>query len=147
MLRCTGVPLFIHHNSCGFGSPSRSLSLFLPAPPRSYSGYSFLFLLHLHRVLRMCLRAMTRAIEYPTFVRSSLFHLPRSALVRIDSPTFRPTLFPPSLTFRLRTNVDAKEVSLNERYLRTLWSFPVISIHSVSQCAATKREPSGHYGD
>lgn len=124
------------------------ISLFLSAPPTPSPGYPTLFLPHLHRALRMCLRAMTRAIEYPTFVRSSLF-FPRSTLVRIDSPTSRPTLFPPSLslTFRSRTNVDAKEVSLNEWYLRTLWSFSVISIHSVSRCAATKRETSGHYGD
>lgn len=140
VLRYTGVPLFIHHNSCGFGSLG-SLSFF-PHPHSLSPGHPSLFLSHLHRALRMCLRAMTRAIEYPIFVHSPLFFL-RSTLAGIDSPT----LFPPSLTFRSRTNVDAKEVSLNEWYLRTLWSFSVISIHSVSQCAATKREPSGHYGD
>lgn len=109
-----GVPLFIHHNSCGFSSPSCSLgSLSFCTPISRPPSYPFLFLSHLHRALRMCLRAMTRTIEYPTLVHSPLLFL-RSALARIDSPTSRSTLFPPSLTFRSRTNVDAKEVSLNE---------------------------------
>lgn len=144
MLRCTGsivhLPQFMRLRVSHVAPLSLSPKISVPITA------FFLFLSHLHRALRMCLRAMTRAIEYPTFVRSSLF-FPRSTLVRIDSPTSRPTLFPPSFTFRSRTNVDAKEVSLNERYLRILWSFPVISIHSVSQCAATKRESSSHYGD
>lgn len=150
VLRYIGVPLFIHRNSCGFDSPSCSLGSlsFFPAHPHpSYLDHPFLFLSHLHRALRMCLCAMTRTIEYPTFVRSSFFFLRSTLLVRIDSPTSRPTLFPPSLTLRSRTNVDAKEVSLNEWYLRTLWVSLLLASTLSLRYAATKREPSGHYGD
>lgn len=52
-----------------------SLSLFLCVSPLLLPPFRpplFFSLSHLHRALRTCLRAMTRAIEYPTFVLSSL---------------------------------------------------------------------------
>lgn len=51
------------------------LSFFLCVSPLLLPPFRpplFFSLSHLHRALRTCLRAMTRAIEYPTFVLSSL---------------------------------------------------------------------------
>lgn len=144
VLRYTGVPLF-HPPQLVRLRLSRLLcriSLFLSAPPS------------LPRLFFPPSLAFTSGITYVPSRDDTGHWIPDFRALFSLLPSFHPctdrrfsNLFPPPLTFRSRTNVDAKEISLNEWYLRTLWSFPVISIHSVSQCAATKREPSGHYGD
>lgn len=79
VLRVPVFHCFVHHNSRCFSLGhiflSASSLLHPPLPPPSLSRFLALSfsLSHLHRALRTCLRAMTRAIEYSTFACSPSF--------------------------------------------------------------------------
>lgn len=105
VLRYIGVPLFIHHNSCGFGSPLSDLSLSFctPIPPPTIP-----LSLTFAPALRMCLRAMTRAIEYPTFVRSSSLVPPL-----YNRPLDQPSSLPLSLSVREQTWTQKKYLRMS----------------------------------
>jgi len=84
---------------------------------RSYPDYFFLFLSHLHRTLRMCLRAMTRAIEYPTFVCALL--CPSLVLPSYGStlqPLDQPSSHPLSLSVREQTWTQKKYPWMSDTY-------------------------------
>lgn len=105
--RCIGGPLFIHHDACvyirafGIVVAPLSLDLFLLDPLRPCPSHLSFSLSHLHRALPTCLGAMTRAIEYSTFVLSSLlfsshFRTVRPLETTISLPTYLPTYLPTS---------------------------------------------------